>query len=113
MSRRGKGKPPLLDVKDLCVSFGGFAALKNVSFTLEPGEILGIVGESGSGKSVTCRALMRLLSATARADGTVRLDGRNLLTLGDDDLCAIRGRDVGMIFQNPASHLDPCLLDTS
>ncbi|TAW26633.1 ABC transporter ATP-binding protein, partial [Rhizobium leguminosarum] len=107
MSRRGKGKPPLLDVKDLCVSFGGFAALKNVSFTLEPGEILGIVGESGSGKSVTCRALMRLLSATARADGTVRLDGRNLLTLGDDDLCAIRGRDVGMIFQNPASHLDP------
>ncbi|TAX85364.1 ABC transporter ATP-binding protein [Rhizobium leguminosarum] len=107
MSGRGKGKPPLLDVKDLCVSFGGFAALKNVSFTLEPGEILGIVGESGSGKSVTCRALMRLLSATARADGTVRLDGRNLLTLGDDDLCAIRGRDVGMIFQNPASHLDP------
>ncbi|MBY5413492.1 ABC transporter ATP-binding protein [Rhizobium leguminosarum] len=101
------GKRPLLEVRNLCVSFGGFAAVKNVSFILQPGEILGIVGESGSGKSVTCRALMRLLSANARADGTVRLDGRDLLTLGEDELCAIRGRDIGMIFQNPASHLDP------
>ncbi|MBY3003749.1 ABC transporter ATP-binding protein [Rhizobium leguminosarum] len=107
MSGGETGKPPLLEVKDLCVSFGGFAAVKNVSFTLQPGEILGIVGESGSGKSVTCRALMRLLSSKARADGTVRLDGRDLLTLGEDELCAIRGRDIGMIFQNPASHLDP------
>ncbi|AHG50153.1 peptide ABC transporter ATPase (plasmid) [Rhizobium leguminosarum bv. trifolii CB782] len=107
MSGREVGKPPLLDVRDLCVSFGGFAAVKNVSFALQPGEILGIVGESGSGKSVTCRALMRLLSATARADGVVRLDGRNLLTLAEEELCAIRGRDIGMIFQNPASHLDP------
>ncbi|EJC75011.1 ATPase component of various ABC-type transport systems with duplicated ATPase domain [Rhizobium leguminosarum bv. trifolii WSM2012] len=107
MSGREAGKPPLLDVKDLCVSFGSFAAVKNVSFTLQPGEILGIVGESGSGKSVTCRAVMRLLSAAARADGVVRLDGRNLLTLAEEELCAIRGRDIGMIFQNPASHLDP------
>ncbi|WP_421592797.1 ABC transporter ATP-binding protein [Shinella sp. M27] len=107
MSGLETGKPPLLEVKDLSVNFGGFAAVKNVSFTLQPGEILGIVGESGSGKSVTCRAVMRLLAATARAEGTVRLDGRDLLTLGEDELCAIRGRDIGMIFQNPASHLDP------
>lgn len=107
MSAGETGKRPLLEVKDLCVSFGGFAAVKNVSLTLQPEEILGIVGESGSGKSVTCRALMRLLPATARAEGTVRLDGRDLLTLGEDELCAIRGRDIGMIFQNPASHLDP------
>lgn len=100
-------KPPLLEVKDLSVGFGGFAAVKSVSFTLQPGEILGIVGESGSGKSVTCRAVMRLLAATASAEGTVRLDGRDLLALGEDELCALRGRDIGMIFQNPASHLDP------
>ena len=100
-------KPPLLEVKDLSVSFGGFAAVKSVSFTLQPGEILGIVGESGSGKSVTCRAVMRLLAAAARAEGTVRLDGRDLLALSEDELCALRGRDIGMIFQNPASHLDP------
>ncbi|WEZ86182.1 ABC transporter ATP-binding protein (plasmid) [Rhizobium sp. 32-5/1] len=107
MSGLETSKPPLLEVKDLSVSFGGFAAVKNVSFTLQPGEILGIVGESGSGKSVTCRAVMRLLAATARAEGTVALDGRDLLTLSEDELCAVRGRDIGMIFQNPASHLDP------
>ncbi len=101
------GKPPLLDVRDLSVTFGAFAAVKNVSFTLQPGEILGIVGESGSGKSVTCRAVMRLLAAGASAQGSVALDGRDLLALGEDELCAIRGRDIGMIFQNPASHLDP------
>ncbi|MBB4544683.1 peptide/nickel transport system ATP-binding protein [Rhizobium leguminosarum] len=107
MSGLETGKPPLLEVKDLSVSFGGFVAVKNVSFTLQPGEILGIVGESGSGKSVTCRAVMRLLAATARAEGAVALDGRDLLTLSADELCAVRGRDIGMIFQNPASHLNP------
>lgn len=101
------GRPPLLDVKDLSVSFGDFEAVRNVSFTLRPGEILGIVGESGSGKSVTCRAVMRLLTGAARAKGKVALDGQDLLALGEDELCAIRGRDIGMIFQNPASHLDP------
>ncbi|PBB22336.1 ABC transporter ATP-binding protein [Mesorhizobium sp. WSM4307] len=107
MSRLETGKPPLLDVKDLSVSFGGFAAVKNVSFTLQAGEVLGIVGESGSGKSVTCRAVMRLLTGAARAEGTVALDGQDLLALGEEELCAIRGRDIGMIFQNPASHLNP------
>ncbi len=74
---------------------------------MQPGEILGIVGESGSGKSVTCRAVMGLLPGTARASGRVRLEGRDLLTLGDADWNAVRGREIGMIFQNPASHLDP------
>jgi peptide/nickel transport system ATP-binding protein len=107
MSALETGKPPLLDVRNLSVSFGGFAAVRNVSFTLQPGEILGIVGESGSGKSVTCRAVMRLLTGAAQAEGTVALDGQDLLALGEEELCAIRGRDIGMIFQNPASHLDP------
>ncbi|MBN9275306.1 MAG: ABC transporter ATP-binding protein, partial [Mesorhizobium sp.] len=82
-------------------------AVRGVSFELRPGEILGIVGESGSGKSVTCRALMGLLPGTAQAAGSVTLEGRELLGLSEPDWCTLRGRDMGMIFQNPASHLDP------
>ncbi len=107
MSGLKSGTTPLLEVRNLSVSFGAVDAVKNVSFSLQPGEILGIVGESGSGKSVTCRAVMRLLTAGARADGQALIDGQDLLTLGEKELCAIRGRDIGMIFQNPASHLDP------
>ncbi|MGN6306811.1 MAG: dipeptide ABC transporter ATP-binding protein [Mesorhizobium sp.] len=103
----GAKQQPLLRVENLAVSFGAVAAVKGVSFDLRPGEILGIVGESGSGKSVTCRALMGLLPGTAQAAGSVRLEGRDLLALSEADWNAIRGRDVGMIFQNPASHLDP------
>lgn len=99
--------PPLLEVKNLTVSFGHFKAVKNVSFSLQPGEILGIVGESGSGKSVTCRAVAGLLAGGAEAQGHVTLEGQDLLALGEAEWCAIRGRDIGMIFQNPASHLDP------
>lgn len=98
---------PLLDVKDLSVSFGQFKAVKNVSFDLQQGEILGIVGESGSGKSVTCRAIAGILASGAEAQGHVSLEGRDLLTLSETDWCALRGREIGMIFQNPASHLDP------
>ena len=98
---------PLLEVEDLSVAFGGFDAVKGVSFHVQPGEILGIVGESGSGKSVTCRAAMGLLPGAASASGRVRLEGRDLLTLGEADWRAVRGREIGMIFQNPASHLDP------
>jgi peptide/nickel transport system ATP-binding protein len=98
---------PLLRVENLAVSFAAVTAVKRVSFELQPGEILGIVGESGSGKSVTCRALMGLLPGAALAAGSVNLEGRELLGLCEADWRAIRGRDMGMIFQNPASHLDP------
>ncbi|TAN00129.1 MAG: ABC transporter ATP-binding protein [Rhizobiaceae bacterium] len=100
-------KPPLLRVEGLGVSFAAVRAVKAVSFELQPGEILGIVGESGSGKSVTCRALMGLLPGAAHATGSVTLEGRELLGLSEQAWCAIRGREIGMIFQNPASHLDP------
>jgi len=98
---------PLLRVENLAVSFAAVTAVKGVSFEVRPGEILGIVGESGSGKSVTCRALMGLLPGTAQAAGSVTLEGRELLGLSEPDWCSLRGRDMGMIFQNPASHLDP------
>jgi peptide/nickel transport system ATP-binding protein len=99
--------PPLLDVSDLTISFGAVNAVKNVSFRVDAGEIVGIVGESGSGKSLTCRALMGILPPTANASGLVRMEGRDLFALTEEQWRQVRGRDIGMIFQNPASHLDP------
>lgn len=97
---------PLLQVENLSIGFGSLDAVKGVSFQVGAGEVLGIVGESGSGKSLTCRALMGLLPG-ARIEGAVRLEGQNLLGLGEGEWRSIRGRELGMIFQNPASHLDP------
>lgn len=99
--------PPLMQVENLTVAFGSLTAVKGVSFQVMEGEILGIVGESGSGKSITCRALMGLLPALATAAGSVQFRGRDLLRLGEDEWCSLRGSEIGMIFQNPASHLDP------
>ena len=99
--------PPLMQVENLTVAFGSLTAVKGVSFQVMEGEILGIVGESGSGKSITCRALMGLLPALATAAGSVQFRGRDLLGLGEDEWCSLRGSEIGMIFQNPASHLDP------
>jgi peptide/nickel transport system ATP-binding protein len=98
---------PLLDVADLNIGFGAMKAVKGVSFHVNSGEIVGIVGESGSGKSLTCRALMGILPGAAQVTGTVRLAGRSLLEFSEIDWCKLRGRELGMIFQNPASHLDP------
>jgi peptide/nickel transport system ATP-binding protein len=99
---------PLLSVTNLTVAFGaGIEVVKNISFDLWPGEIIGIVGESGSGKSIACRAVTGLLPATASASGRVVLEGRDLLDLGEEQWQQVRGRDLGMIFQNPASHLNP------
>jgi peptide/nickel transport system ATP-binding protein len=82
-----------------------------VSFAVGKGEILGLVGESGSGKSVTCRALLRLLpGANLRiAGGSVVLKGRDLVTLDERDLREVRGAEIGMVFQNAGSHLDPVM----
>lgn len=89
------------------MAFGKVQAVKGVSLVLRPGEILGIVGESGSGKSVTCRALMGLFPPNAIVGGSVTLNGRELLNLSENEWSSIRGAELGMVFQNPASHLDP------
>jgi peptide/nickel transport system ATP-binding protein len=100
-------KRPLLEVDSLTIGFGSMLAVKGVSFAVQPGEIVGIVGESGSGKSVTCRALMGLLPNTANVVGGLKLNGRDLHGLDETGWRAIRGAEMAMIFQNPASHLDP------
>jgi peptide/nickel transport system ATP-binding protein len=82
-----------------------------VSFSLDSGEVLGLVGESGSGKTVTCRALMRLLpSRQARiVAGSARIDGIDLMSLDEAGMMRVRGATIGMIFQNPMTHLDPIM----
>jgi peptide/nickel transport system ATP-binding protein len=106
---------PLLEVEDLTVEFatlGGIVrAVDGVSFTLSHGEVLGLVGESGSGKTVTCRALMRLLpSRHARiVAGRARIEGTDLLALDEAEMTRVRGATIGMVFQNPMTHLDPVM----
>jgi peptide/nickel transport system ATP-binding protein len=111
---RAAGAAPLLQVDDLTVDLitpaGAIRPVDGVSLAIPPGEILGLVGESGSGKSLTCRALMRLLPRSARVvAGSVRIGSRDLLTLDEAAMRKVRGRTIGMIFQNPMSHLDPVM----
>jgi len=103
----------LLTVRDLSVTFKGKSgdteAVKKISFDVAAGEIVGIVGESGSGKSVSCRSILGLLPDSAAVSGHVEFNGKSLLELDADALRKIRGRDISMVFQNPASHLDPLM----
>src|ERR1700754_1293942 len=96
---------PLLKVSGLRIEFGAgehaVAAVRNVSFKVEPGEMVGLVGESGCGKSLTCRAAIRLLPHGARiAAGTVLFEGRDVTGMGNRELRRLRSREVGMIFQD-------------
>jgi oligopeptide/dipeptide ABC transporter ATP-binding protein len=103
---------PVLEVADLHTSFfveGGEArAVDGVSFTLDAGKVLGLVGESGCGKSVTALSLMRLVAPPGRiVAGRVLLDGRDLLSLPEREMRAVRGAGLGMIFQEPMTSLNP------
>ncbi|HEY0825162.1 MAG TPA: ATP-binding cassette domain-containing protein, partial [Ramlibacter sp.] len=102
---------PLLEVRDLSVELqthrGPAHAVRDVSFTLAPGETLGLIGESGSGKSITAMALMGLLPENARVTGSIVFEGRELVGLRERELCALRGDRIGMIFQEPMTALNP------
>ena len=105
---------PLLEVTDLRTHFhtrnGVVRAVDGVSFALEKGETLGLVGESGSGKSVTCQSLLRLVpQPPARLAGRALFAGTDLLSCSARELRAIRGRRIGMIFQDPMTSLNPYL----
>ncbi|SFK95845.1 ABC transporter ATP-binding protein [Shimia haliotis] len=97
----------LLSVENLSLSIGSLPILRDVTFSIEPGEIVAITGESGSGKSMTAFSVMQLLPESATTQGAIHLNGRNLLTLPEADLCAMRGNDVGMVFQEPMTALNP------
>ena len=103
---------PLLEVDNLQTYFdtrtGIVKAADGVSFSLKKGEIVGLVGESGSGKSVTAFSIMRLVKPPGQiVGGRVLLSGDDLLLKSDDEMRAIRGRTVSMIFQDPVTFLDP------
>jgi len=105
---------PVLAVEDLCTSFftrqGVVKAVDGVSFTLAPGEILGLVGESGSGKTVTGFSILGLVDPPGRiVRGSIRLHGEELIGLSEERLQRIRGARIAMIFQDPMMTLNPVL----
>ncbi|NPC54154.1 ABC transporter ATP-binding protein [Caenimonas soli] len=97
---------PLLDVKDLRVSFGGKEVVHGVDFSIGAGEKLALVGESGSGKTVTALSLLRLVH-NAHITGKAEFAGRDLLGLPERELLGVRGREIAMIFQEPMTALNP------
>lgn len=97
----------LLTVTDLQVSIGGTPILRDIDLSVDRGRVLGIVGESGSGKSMTAYSIMRLLPVGSIATGRVELAGRSLYALTENEMCQVRGRDIGMIFQEPMTALNP------
>jgi peptide/nickel transport system ATP-binding protein len=102
---------PLLEVANLHVRLhtqrGPALAVRDVSFSLEAGETLGLVGESGCGKTVTVMALMGLLPENAQVTGSIRFEGRELVGMSEREMCRIRGDRIGMIFQEPMTALNP------
>jgi len=104
-------RAPLLEVEGLSVAFGTedgvVRAVRDVSFVLNAGEVLGVVGESGCGKSVSAAALMGLLPRTAKVTGSIRFGGQELVGRPDAELRELRGNRIGMVFQDPMTSLNP------
>jgi peptide/nickel transport system ATP-binding protein len=102
----------LLELDQLSISFHAWNSrpvVDRLTLRIGSGEVLGLVGESGSGKSVTALAVLRLLDASAKVQGTVRFDGRDLLALSNEEMRRLRGRDICMIFQEPMTALNPVM----
>jgi peptide/nickel transport system ATP-binding protein len=102
----------ILNLIDLKVAFGprpsqALPVVHGINFSVEAGEIMGLVGESGSGKSVTCLAALNLAGPQAHISGNVRFDGKDLVTLSEQEMSKLRGRELAMIFQDPMSSLNP------
>ncbi|WP_347853899.1 ATP-binding cassette domain-containing protein, partial [Planktomarina sp.] len=97
----------ILRIQDLNLSINGTSILEAVSIEISPGQVCGIIGESGSGKSLTAFSVMQLLPDGATSRGTIELDGLNVLDADEASLCAMRGKSVGMVFQEPMTALNP------
>src|SRR5207244_166201 len=113
MTSPASARPTVIEVRDLrthlVTRWGTVKAVDGVSFAVREGETLGLVGESGSGKSMTCLSIVRLTprSVSGVLEGTVRLEGDDLLTKSEREMQRIRGRKVAMILQDPMSSLYP------
>ncbi|WP_345752349.1 ABC transporter ATP-binding protein [Microbacterium rhizophilus] len=96
-----------LEVRDLAIEIGGRRVVDGVSFTVPDGARVGLIGESGSGKSLTALAILGLLPEEATASGSIRWNGRELIGLPDRELATLRGDEIGMVFQEPQTALNP------
>src|SRR5919198_3091620 len=115
MNGRNEGLPPLLGVKDLHTEFrtaaGVVRAVDGVSYTVDPGETVAIVGESGSEKSVGALSILRLVPDPPGriTAGEIRFAGRDLMRLSEEEMREVRGGEIGMVFQEPMTSLNPVL----
>jgi peptide/nickel transport system ATP-binding protein len=100
---------PLLEVDHLSIYFRDQAVVRDLSFSVGQGEVLGLVGESGSGKSLTSLSILRLLDAAARVEGSIRFEGQDLLALPPEQMRRYRGSKIAMIFQEPMTALNPVM----
>ncbi|QBK31331.1 ABC transporter ATP-binding protein [Roseitalea porphyridii] len=98
---------PILTIEKLDLAIGGAPILRGIDLTVEAGQVHALVGESGSGKSMTALTTMRLLPNGARASGLIRFGDENLLTASETRMCALRGDEIGMVFQEPMTALNP------
>jgi peptide/nickel transport system ATP-binding protein len=106
-SEGAQGADRGLRIDALSLSIHGTPILRDVSLSLMPGRVLGLVGESGSGKSLTAQCILQLLPNGSSVSGEVSFEGRSLLDLSEAQLCALRGRRISMIFQEPMTALNP------
>ncbi|MEZ5756694.1 MAG: dipeptide ABC transporter ATP-binding protein [Emcibacteraceae bacterium] len=97
----------LLDIQDLSLSIHGTTILEKVSLSIEKGQVVAIVGESGSGKSMTSSAVIRLLPDGATTSGAIWLKDQNISEKPEKEMCAVRANDIGMVFQEPMTALNP------
>ncbi|MER9895309.1 dipeptide ABC transporter ATP-binding protein [Mesorhizobium sp. M0119] len=97
----------LLKIDKLSLTIGSTRILRDIELSVAPGEVMGLVGESGSGKSMTALTVMQLLPWAAHASGRITFDGIDILAASEDQMCALRGDDIGMVFQEPMTALNP------
>ena len=97
----------LLMIENLSLSIHGTPILEDVSLSIAPGEVCGVIGESGSGKSLTALSILQLLPDGSECTGAIHLDKSDVLAASEAELCKMRGNDVGMVFQEPMTALNP------
>ena len=97
----------LLNISNLSLAINGTPILHDLNLSVDPGQIVAVTGESGSGKSMTAVAVMRLWPRGATSAGQIMLDQANLLTASEPQMCEMRGNDIGMVFQEPMTALNP------